>query len=101
MFSFHDVMDAEVSCVTLTDNLTSWDIPPGTMEYACASVVVYDKKNNGTLVHVHRVLVACSQKNRDFLFLVTQRLGKKKNFCVWKLSTVRECDNRHLLKQQG
>ena len=48
------------------------------MEYACASVVVYDKKNNGTLVHVHRVLVACSQKNRDFLFLVTQRLGKKK-----------------------
>ena len=78
MFSFHDVMDAEVSCVTLTDNLTSWDIPPGTMEYACASVVVYDKKNNGTLVHVHRVLVACSQKNRDFLFLVTQRLKKKK-----------------------
>ena len=63
------------------------------MEYACASVVVYDKKNNGTLVHVHRVLVACSQKNRDFLFLVTQRLGKKKNFCVFKLSTVRECDN--------
>ena len=41
------------------------------MEYACASVVVYDKKNNGTLVHVHRVLVACSQKNRDFSRLLS------------------------------
>ena len=60
MFSFHDVKDAEVIYVTLTDDLTSWDAPFISWNTWVRAGWCVVRKYTDAPVHLHHVSTTCS-----------------------------------------
>ena len=60
MFSFHDVKDAEVICVTLTDDLTSWNVPFILWNTWVRVGWCVVRKYTDAPVHLHHFSTTCS-----------------------------------------